>query len=93
MKEQEAMLMAKYGGMKPKKKPGFATKVRATAFSMSFQVHVFRVPEMQIVIDSSLDIRRNTNFSTLLTGPSTRNKARAELLRDSQLPPLSCRLR
>lgn len=26
MKEQEAMLMAKYGGMKPKKKPGIATK-------------------------------------------------------------------
>eukprot|EP00798_Chlamydomonas_sp_ICE-L_P018589 gene18589-25101_t len=26
MKEQEALLMAKYGGMKPKKKPGFATK-------------------------------------------------------------------
>ncbi len=30
MKEQEAMLMAKYGGMKPKKKPGAlgAAKVR-----------------------------------------------------------------
>eukprot|EP00798_Chlamydomonas_sp_ICE-L_P001640 gene1640-33031_t len=50
MKEQEALLMAKYGGMKPKKKPGIATKVQqvtggiGTRFSSAPLDHPYCTP-------------------------------------------------
>ena len=65
MKEQEALLMAKYGGMKPKKKPGVATKVSNSGADGT----VFASALLQRCVFIVYGLLRSTRSSTQLTGP------------------------